>query len=445
MACAYGPRYTGLIAGVAFGVALGRRRWWPLLVCVGLCLLATAAAQHAARSFHPRHVGPVEGWVAVASDPALIGNGVRLTLEVQGERFDAWIYGGRRVKALGLAAGEQVWLMGERTPARTLDHRLAVRHVVGRLRIDVLADVRSGNGVARLSNRVRRALRASANATMDASHAALFTGLVIGDDAAQPKWMVDEFRSAGLSHLTAVSGQNVAFILLGASPLLRRLGPWWRWAVTLGLIFWFMALTRFEPSVIRAGVMAGLAATAFAWGGRLSPLRLVAWAVVVVLLADPFLVWSVGLWLSVGATLGVGVLGPRIAAALPGPRWFRTGAGVVLGAQAGVLLPSVAVFHRLPVVSLVANPLAVPVAGVVMLVGLPIGLVAAWLPEWAARGFMAVPVISTRWVALVARVAARAEPTPGWSALCWAFVLVIVLFAMVREWRNRATSAGVPI
>ena len=50
--------------------------------------------------------------------------------------------------------------------------------------------------------------------------AALFRGLVLGDDAEQPPAMIDRFRASGLSHLTAVSGQNVAFLLAAASPFL---------------------------------------------------------------------------------------------------------------------------------------------------------------------------------------------------------------------------------
>ena len=67
--------------------------------------------------------------------------------------------------------------------------------------------------------------------------------------------MVEQFRASGLSHLTAVSGQNVAFLLAAAAPLLRRLRPWTRWTATVALIGWFMSVTRFEPSVLRAGAM----------------------------------------------------------------------------------------------------------------------------------------------------------------------------------------------
>jgi competence protein ComEC len=92
--------------------------------------------------------------------------------------------------------------------------------------------------------------------------------------------------------------------------------PWWRWAATLALIGWFMALTRFEPSVLRAGVMAMLGSSAFVLGRQQSVARLLAWTVTILVLVDPMLVWSVGFWLSTGATAGVHprtVPGPTVA------------------------------------------------------------------------------------------------------------------------------------
>ena len=70
-------------------------------------------------------------------------------------------------------------------------------------------------------------------------------------------------------------------------------------AVTLALIAWFVTLTRFEPSILRAGVMAGLSATAYVRGVERPPIRLLALAVTGLVLIDPLLVWSVGFWLSV--------------------------------------------------------------------------------------------------------------------------------------------------
>src|SRR5690606_28726557 len=138
--------------------------------------------------------------------------------------------------------------------------------------------------------------------------------------------------------------------------------------------------TRFEPSIVRAGVMAGLTATAYACGRPQRPVRTLALAVTGLVLIDPLLVWSIGFWLSVGATAGVVTIGPWLAARLRrwGPVALRIGMTRV--AQAGVALPSVLVFHRLPLASVPANLLAGPVAGFVMLYGLPAGLLAAAVP-----------------------------------------------------------------
>ena len=159
--------------------------------------------------------------------------------------------------------------------------------------------------------------------------------------------MVDRFRAAGLWHLTAVSGQNVALLLAAAGPLLQRARPPTRWAATLALIGWFVVLTRAEPSVLRAGAMAALSATAFVLGRQAEPLRLLAVGVIGLLLFDPLLAWSVGFWLSVGATAGVTIGAVHLA-----PRLGRLGplalpVAVTLGAQAGVAVPSLLVFGRL--------------------------------------------------------------------------------------------------
>lgn len=444
-----GAVVVGTVAGAAFALAWAtvvmavRRRAQVAALCLVLGLLASVAAQQAWAGVHPRTLGPFTGWATVAADPVPLGVGLRTTLEIQGERFDAWTYGGARARFATLQAGQTVWVAGERRPSTGDVRRAQIRHVVGRFTVQMAGDATAGNGIARAGNRVRSALRRSAAATMPAADAALFTGLVIGDDSQQPAWMVDRFRASGLSHLTAVSGQNVAFLLAAALPLLRRLRPCWRWAATVGLIGWFMAVTRFEPSVLRAGVMAVLAATAFALGRQPRPLRLVAIAVAGLLLVDPLLAWSVGFWLSVGATVGVCVAAPWWTARLPGPLWLRASVGVTLGAQVGVALPSLLVFHRLPLVSPLANLAAVPVAGFVMLYGLPAGLVAGVLPAPLLRLVMAPAVLGTRWTATVAAVAARVEPHGAAAVVGWVLAGSALVAVVVRSgWRG--SRADVP-
>ena len=81
---------------------------------------------------------------------------------------------------------------------------------------------------------------------------------MLGDTRAIPGELVDDFRASGLSHLLAVSGANVAFALAVAEPVLRRRSLATRFAGGLAVLAVFGTMTRWEPSVLRACVMAGL-------------------------------------------------------------------------------------------------------------------------------------------------------------------------------------------
>lgn len=434
---------TVAVLALAAGLVL-RQRPLVLLLCAMAAVVGTWVGARAWEQATPRHLGEYTGWAQIVADPAPYGSGLRVTVEIEDERFDAWLYGGARRKLADRQSGEFLWLDGRRTELGGNARRAQIRHVVGRFQADVVGDVIDGSPMARANNRVRDRLQSVSEATMSADDAALFTGLVIGDDARQPVWLIENFRVSGLSHLTAVSGQNVAFVLAAALPLLRRLRPWWRWAATVGLIVWFMALTRFEPSVLRAGVMAVLAATAYVRGQQVRPVRVLSLAVILLVIADPLLVWSVGFWLSVGATLGVCAVGPSLAPRLPGPEWLRLPMAITLGAQLGVALPSVMVFGRLPIMSLPANLAAVPAAGFVMLYGLPAGLLASALPPALQPIVMLPATIGTRWVSTVAQVAAALEPSPLWAAAWWSLAFACLLAWWWRS-RSRVHAADVPI
>src|SRR5690606_8427441 len=134
---------------------------------------------------------------------------------------------------------------------------------------------RSGDPVSRMANGLRRTLVDGAGALPE-RHAGLLLGLTLGDVRDQPADMTDAFRAAGLTHILAVSGQNVAFVLVVAAPVLTRLRFGVRWAATLAVLAGFALLTRCEPSVVRATAMAAVAATGTVLGRPTSTLRTLA-------------------------------------------------------------------------------------------------------------------------------------------------------------------------
>ena len=435
---------VGVVAIVVVAIAVICRSWLVAAVLVAVAVGGLVRSEQSWASLAPDVLGPYRGWVRVVDDPQPFPSSTRVIVEVEGERFEMWSRGRAQQLRVGEWRGGQWVAMDGRRVRLDAERagRVAWQHIVGEFEMEWASDVDPGGPVARASNRVRAAIERGASELPD-DDGALFRGLVVGDDRDQPREMIDRFRASGLSHLTAVSGQNVSFLLAAAGPLLRRMRPWLRWAVTIGLIAWFVALTRYEPSIVRAGAMAGLSTTAFLLGRDRAPVRILAVAVTGLVLIDPLLVWSVGFWLSVGATLGVSAVGPWLARRFD--RIDRTGIfslplGVTLGAQIGVMIPAVLVFGRLPLVSIPANLLAVPVAGAVMLYGMPAGLVAGWIPA-TAPVLMFPARLGTRWVDTVASIGARVEPDPPVQFVGWGLVAVVVVVLLVLT-RNTAETHG---
>lgn len=399
----------------------------PRARTVAWCLVAIGVAGGAG-AWHGVSVpesASCTGRAVVRTDPRTRGGATNIVLEIEGVRWRVVARGRTGGMLARTAAGEvlDVEATCERGTGEWAS-RDRVRHIMGRAHVVQVAEVRgAGSALTRASNRVRRAL-VDGTTDVPESLRGLFTGLAVGDDRAQSQEMIDDFRATGISHLTAVSGQNVAYLLAMMSPILSRLGRWWRLGAVLALIGWFTVLTRAEPSVVRAGVMAGLVAISGAVGAGLNARTVLSSTVIVLLVVDPMLAWSVGFALSVGATAGLAWLSAPITQYLGARIPARSVIASTLAAQAGTSPVLLFVFGSIPVMTLVANPLVIGVAGVVMTIGVPLALVGALVP-WTAPLVAAVLTPPLWWIAAVADVAAAIGPT-GWvNAACWCGALVL--------------------
>ncbi|MEO6989467.1 MAG: ComEC/Rec2 family competence protein [Aquihabitans sp.] len=391
-----------LIVGVMVGlVAAVLRR--PTVLVLGAFLVASTLGTRSFEGITAAEPGSYSGPVTLLSDPKETPYGVRVDVRAGNKRFELNASQSAAGAVGRSLAGERLSVEG-RLRTRPDDMPwLIPRHVVGRLTVSSAERLDGGSAPWRAANRFRRLLGRGAE-VMDEPARSLYGGFVLGDDRGQTPELIDDFRGAGLTHLLVVSGQNVAFLLVLAGPLIRRQGLAGRWLVTIWIIGAFAVLTRFEPSVLRASAMAAIAVTATVAGRPSSTLRNLSLAVAVLVLIDPLLVWSVAFQLSTAASAGIAVLGPRIAGALRGPRWWREALGVTLAAQLGVAPVLVPRFGGLPVVSVVANLLAVPVAGLVTTWGLPAGVVAGIFGSPVAAWVHLPTRFMIGWVAGVARV-----------------------------------------
>ena len=240
-------------------------------------------------------------------------------------RLEVNAYGAPARQLSGLLVGERLEISG-RVRARLADAPwLDQRHVVGRLDIREVHTRRSAAWPHSWANALRRTLHGGAR-SLGPERRGLFTGFVYGDDRDQPSIIADDFRGSGLGHLLAVSGSNVPFVSVLLAPILKRLALRVRFATLTAALAFFALVTRFEPSVLRAIVMASIAGLVAAMGRTVSTRRIIALTCTALVLVDPVIARSVGFQLSVLATAGIVELAPAIAARLPGPRWLALGA-----------------------------------------------------------------------------------------------------------------------
>lgn len=377
------PAAVVLAAGIVSWRVV-RRPWsW----CLVLLLFVNVMATRAVDGLDDVGDEPFEGAVRLVTDPRpTVGGSLRAEVDTDKGHLLAEIRSPDAVAAIeNLHAGERVVVTGTTSPFRRHTAWTRSRHLAGRVRIERLHQAGPGPPYVGAANAFRDNLMRGAS-SLDENARPLLAGLVFGDDRAQPPELTADFRASGLTHLLAVSGQNVAFVLAVASVVLKRMRLWPRYVLSVGVIAAFAVVTRFEPSVMRASFVAGVALFAHTTGRRSSGVRHMAIAVCILLLVDPLLVESLGFRLSLAASLGVLVLAPPLIERLVGPEWIRQALGVTAGAQlavAPVLIPSLG---PMPLAALPANILAGPIAGLLMVWGLTAGTIAgvmgnrfAWL------------------------------------------------------------------
>jgi ComEC/Rec2-related protein len=267
----------------------------------------------------------------------------------------------------------------------------------------------------RVSEAVRDAARSRASASLSEERAGLLVGMALGDTSLLPPDLERDFRAAGLTHLMAVSGANLAVVLAAGLLLAGILGAGRGSMAAVGivLVVLLVVVTRWEPSVLRAGVMAGLVMLGVATGRGPGGRRALCLAVIVLLLADPSLAGALGFQLSVAATTGVLWLGPVVARAFPGwvPERVGKAVGITLGAQATAVPALALALGPVSLAGLPANLVGIPLAGGPMLLGV-VAAAAAPVAPWAAT--VACRLADPFLLALIA-VARWAAALPGGS------------------------------
>ncbi len=243
--------------------------------------------------------------------------------------------------------------------------------------------------------------------------AGLAAGILVGLRERVDRSLAADFATAGVSHVVAISGWNIAIVAALVGAVMRGRSRRLVTVAVLGTVVAYVVAAGASPSVVRAAVMAGVVLLARESGRAGRAPTALGLGSALLLLAEPAMIGDAGFRLSVMATAGLlawaNPLSKRLGKLGGGrmPGWLAESLGISLAAQAATLPDVLATFGRLSLVSPLVNLAVVPLVPAAMLGGL-VAMLAG-----AAAMLGAPPVVATL------------AGLPGW-------VVLHVIVAIVR-------------
>lgn len=239
----------------------------------------------------------------------------------------------------------------------------------------------------------------------DGETRALAKALLIGEKSGLDRDVKQAFSRSGLSHIMAVSGLHVGFLVMPIWFLMpwfwnRRSGKILILILMGSLLLLYAGITQFSASVSRAGIMVMLLAYARLYHKSHQSLNLMAFAALVLLFINPNRLFDIGFQLSFGAVTSIILLWPLVLKILPRKwqyRWYGTLVGIVgvsLVVQIGLFPLLVSYFGEFSLIGPLLNALVVPLLSValpVALLSIPLQLLfppLAYVPVYLFSGFL---------------------------------------------------------
>jgi competence protein ComEC len=246
-------------------------------------------------------------------------------------------------------------------------------------------------------------MRSRAGAVLDKAvggeEGALLKAMLLGDRGLTPEGVDRSFKQTGLSHLLAISGLHIGFLvaLMVKLSALMKLNSRWAFALQILLLSAYCLMVGFTPSITRAVVMAVIYLGGRQLGRKSDVLNSTAVAAFLILLVHPASLMEISFQLSFIAVASIALFYRPILKRLgflPFP--IASMAAVTLSAQLGTLPLTIYHFNIVSPLSLLTNLVAVPVAGLAVMISFVFIIVGSIFPIVSS-----VTILPLKWLVLV--------------------------------------------
>jgi competence protein ComEC len=295
-----------------------------------------------------------------------------------------------------------------------------------------------GNLANRLIYQLRNKINTKVLATIPTVEGNLLLGLLFGNQGQLPKYLTDNFRTLGISHLTAVSGYNLTIISLWPIALAGFIPK--RWSIILSsiLVLVFVIFTAAPSSIVRAAIMAWVVLLGKLLGRKPHSIILILSTATFMAILNPFIVKDdAGFILSFLAFFGLVEIGPLI---------YKKAKGIgqilveTVGAQFAALPYLLGAFGQLTIIGPLSNAIILPLIPAIMISGLLIIILCMipikgvenilWLAYYPLHAFLFL-------IDKAAKIPYASMPWPRGGLFPWYLAVVIFGWWIYKKIKNQ--------
>lgn len=185
---------------------------------------------------------------------------------------------------------------------------LRSQKVYGTIKLEkvYILEENTNNIFCTISNNIFLQLKETIQENLSQEKANLLLGILFGYKEEISEEMQNNFKESNISHVLAVSGLHVTYIILVITNILEKVqGKRGSKYVIIFFIIAYMFITNFSPSVVRAGLMGIITILAKLTYNKNDLWTSIAASLLVLLICNPYLITTAGVLLSYGGTIGI--------------------------------------------------------------------------------------------------------------------------------------------
>lgn len=276
--------------------------------------------------------------------------------------------------------GDSLYIEGEfKQPEEARNYKgynykqyLKTKKIIGTVELEKVKILKSSNGS--FIHNIQKYIRDTINGTLTDEEGNLLLAILLGDKDKLSEDIQESFKTSNLSHMLAVSGAHVSYIILGLTYVLQNsiIGKKNGKIVCIIFLLVFMAITNFTPSVTRACIMAVLTLFSGIIYRKSDVYTNISVAALITLIFNPYNLLDLGFQLSYGGTIGIIIFIKRIQEKKSNSKVINYIKQMALvSIYANIIIIPIMMYHfnTVSFTFIISNIMASPILGIIVITG----------------------------------------------------------------------------